>query len=178
MKGIFWKEGESFSNSMNLIAFLLVRYPEIGSVRFDPRQKTLQFSFVLTKELSAEEKLEFRKHLLLSLESISQLLEKDFCKTEINFTSCDNLNFLEVTRDVNYLSQEEIALITGVVRQFFETSLLLEQEEMIQEDDIALQEEMIDHMLEDLKDSHHEKRLLGFREEGRVLVFNRANLPK
>ena len=34
---------------------------------------------------------------------------------------------------------------------------------------------MIEHMLEDLKDSRQEKKLIGFREEGRVMVFNRAS---
>lgn len=178
MKGIFWKEGESFSNSMSLIAFLLVRYPEIGSVRFDPDQKTLQFSFVLTKAIDETDCNNFSDQLNLSLSSIAQLLGREIGLVEINFTDYQDLTFLEITRDIDSLSQEEIALIIGVVRQFFEERLLLDQEDSVQEEDEILQEEMIEHMLEDLKDSRQEKKLIGFREEGRVLVFNRANLHK
>jgi hypothetical protein len=178
MKGIFWKEGESFSNSMSLIAFLLVRYPEIGSVRFDPVLKTLQFSFVLVKSLLEEEYITFKEQLLLSLSNISQLQARDLGRIQVNYTEYDGLTFLEIMRDIESLNQEEIALIIGVVRQSFEGYLLLDQEEALQEEDEVLQEEMIEHMLEDLKDSRQEKRLIGFREEGRVLVFNRANLPK
>ncbi|TCL62094.1 hypothetical protein EDC14_102851 [Hydrogenispora ethanolica] len=178
MKGIFWKEGESFSNSMSLIAFLLVRYPEIGTVRYDPDQKTLQFSFMLIKTLDAGEFEAFKEGMALSLGAISDLQGRKQLQTEISFTECDNLTFLEILRDIDSLSQEEIGLIIGVVHQFFEGNLLLDQEEAVQDEDVLLQEEMIDHMLEDLKDSQQEKRLIGFREEGRVMVFNRANLHK
>jgi hypothetical protein len=177
MKGIFWKEGESFSNSMSLIAFLLVRYPEIGSVQFDPVRKILQFSFVLTKLLTDSELEEFKEKLLLSLSSISELHERELEQVEIQCTNDSSLTFLEIIRDIDSLSQEEISLIIGLVQQAFDGFLLLDQEEAVQDEDVILQEEMIEHMLEDLKDSRQEKRLIGFREEGRVLIFNRANLP-
>lgn len=178
MKGIFWKEGESFSNSMSLIAFLLVRYPEIGTVRFDPEQKTLQFSFILNKVLPESDFGLFKENLLLSLNAISELQERTVGLIQISFSVCDGLSFLEIQRDVDSLNQEEIALIIGVTRRYFEGDLLLDQQENLQEEDIVLQEEMIEHMLEDLKDSRQEKRLIGFREEGRVLIFNRAKLHK
>jgi hypothetical protein len=178
MKGIFWKEGESFSNSMSLIAFLLVRYPEIGSVRFDPEQKTMQFSFVLVKSLDDGDLEQFIEKLTLSLNSISQLQGREVGQLQIDCNEDGGLTFLEIIRDVDSLNQEEIALIIGIIQQFFEGSLLLDQEEAAQEEDVLLQEEMIEHMLEDLKDSRQEKKLIGFREEGRVLIFNRANLPK
>ncbi len=178
MKGIFWKEGESFSNSMSLIAFLLVRYPEIGTVRFDPDQKILQFSFILSKILTETEFEPFRENLMLSVNAISELQERNSGRIQIKFSVCDGLSFVEILRDIDSLNQEEIALIIGVVNRYFEGDLLLDQQESIQEEDMVLQEEMIEHMLEDLKDSRQEKRLIGFREEGRVLIFNRANLHK
>lgn len=178
MKGIFWKEGESFSNSMSLIAFLLVRYPEIGTVRFDPEQKTLQFSFILNKILTESEFGSFKENLLFSIDAISELQERDSGQIQINYSVCDGLSFVEIMRDIDSLNQEEIALIIGVVHRYFEGDLLLDQQENIEEEDIILQEEMIEHMLENLKESRQEKRLIGFREEGRVLIFNRANLHK
>ena len=75
----------------------------------------------------------------------------------MNFTEYDGLTFLEIMRDIESLNQEEIALIIGVVQQFFEGYLLLDQEESLQEEDEVLQEEMIEHMLEDFKDSRRKK---------------------
>lgn len=178
MKGIFWKEGEPFSNSMSLIAFLLMRYPEIGSVRFDPQEKTLQFSFVVTRSSPETELTAFRTQLLGSLRAITELQGREVGRTEVSHAIYEDLTFIEVTRGIHSLNQEEIALLIGLVQQTFGGSLLLDQDEGAQEEDILLQEEMIEHMLEDLKDSRQEKRLIGFREEGRVLVFNRASLHK
>lgn len=178
MKGIFWKEGESFSNSMSLIAFLLVRYPEIGSVRFDSGQKTLQFSFVLTKTLDDAELEQFKDRLFLSLSSMAELHQRELGRVEIQCTKDGELSFLEIIRGIDSLSQEEIALMIALIQQSFEGFLLLDPEDTAQEEDMVMQEEMIEHMLEDLKDSSQEKRLIGFREEGRVLIFNRANMPK
>lgn len=178
MKGIFWKEGEAFSNSMSLIAFLLVRYPEIGSVRFDPVQKTLQFSFVVTSYIGETQLEEFKDRLLLSLESIAELHGRELERFEIQTANDSSMTFLEIIRDIDSLSQEEITLIINLVKQTFEGALLLDPEDVVQEEDIMMQEEMIEHMLEDLKDSRQEKRLIGFREEGRVLIFNRANVQK
>jgi hypothetical protein len=109
---------------------------------------------------------------------MTQLQERELGTVEISYADYDGLTFLEINRNIESLTQEEIALITGVVHEFFDEFLILDQEDALQEEDTLLQEEMIEHMLEDLKDSRQEKRLIGFREEGRVLVFNRANLHK
>lgn len=178
MKGIFWKEGESFSNSMSLIAFLLVRYPEIGSVRLDPVQQTMHFSFILTRPLADSEIDKFKDVLILSLESLGELNQHETGQVEIQNAQDGSLTFLEISQEIASLSQEEISLTIGLVRLYFGGILLSEQEDGIQEEDMALQEEMIEHMLEDLRDSRQEKQLIGFREEGRVMVFNRANLQK
>ena len=178
MKGIFWKDGEAFSNSMSLIAFLLVRYPEIASVRFDPVQKTLQFSFVVTSNIGEAQLEEFKDNLLMSVESIVELHGRELERFEIQTAHDSSMTFLEIIRDIDSLSQEEITLMISLVKQTFESVLLLDPEDVVQEEDIMMQEEMIEHMLEDLKDSQQEKRLIGFREEGRVFIFNRANVQK
>ena len=178
MKGIFWKEGESFSNSMSLIAFLLVRYPEIGSVRLNPVQQTMHFSFILTRPLAGAEIEKFKDVLSFSLDSLGELNQHETGQVEIQSAQDGSLTFLEIIQEIASLSQEEISLTIGLVRQHFGGFLLSDQEDGIQEEDMVLQEEMIEHMLEDLRDSRQEKPLIGFREEGRVMVFNRANLPK
>ena len=46
------------------------------------------------------------------------------------------------------------------------------------EEDLLFQEEMIAHMLEELKEVPQKKELTGIREEGRVLIFNHSDPPK
>jgi len=178
VKGIFWKEGESFTNSMSLIVSLLVRYPGIATISFDPAQKALQFTFAVARLLSPPEFGSFAKTVQDSLETVADLGGRAPTLLELSLSSHDGMSFLEVKRDIDTLLPEEISVLTSLLDQHFGGELVREQDDALEEEDRALQEEMIEHMLEDLKDSRQEKKLIGFREEGRVMVFNRANIPK
>jgi len=76
-------------------------------------------------------------------------------------------------RDLDTLAQEEINLIVELFRQYFNKNLVTEDHEHLIEEDLLAQEEMIDNMLESIKDSTEDKYLFAFREEGKVLVFNK-----
>ena len=178
MKGIFWKEGESFTNSMSLIVSLLVRYPGIATVSFDPVQKSLQFTFVIARPLTPPEFKAFGQRVRDSLEMVANLNGRVPSLLELNLSSYEGMSFLEIKRDIDSLMPEEISLLTSMIDQQYERELIREQDDALEEEDRAIQEEMIEHMLEDLKDSRPEKKLIGFREEGRVMVFNRASFQK
>ena len=178
MKGIFWKEGEAFTNSMSLIVSLLVRYPGIATISLDPEQKTLQFTFIIARTLSALEYQVLTKKIRDSLEAMAMLVGREGLQIEMALSGDNGMSFLEIKRDINSLLPEEIALLTALIDCEFQGELVCDQDETLEEEDQALQEEMIERMLEDLRDSRQEKKLIGFREEGRVLVFNRASLPK
>ena len=70
-------------------------------------------------------------------------------------------------RDVDTLAQEEITLIVELFRQHLNTNLVTEDNEQLIEEDLLAQEEMIDHMLESIKDSTEDKCLFAFREKER-----------
>ncbi|MGE5529238.1 MAG: hypothetical protein ACM3X6_08870 [Patescibacteria group bacterium] len=178
MKGIFWKEGEAFTNSMNLIVSLLVRYPGIATISLDPVQKFLQFTFVVKRSLTLPEFERFSGTVTESLQAHAELNGRAPRLLDLRLSKFDDLSFLEIKRDIDSLQPEEIALLTTLIDQEFGGELVQDQEETLEEEDQAIQEEMIEHMLEDLKDSRQEKKLIGFREEGRVMVFNRAGLHK
>jgi len=178
VKGIFWKEGESFTNSMNLIVSLLVRYPMIATINYDPAQKFLGFMFVIDRPLAPEEYTSKTEKIRDSLETVANLNGRQPILIETNLSEQDGMSFLEVKRDVVTLLPEEISLLMILIEQEFAGALVKEQDETLEEEDQALQEEIIEHMLEDLKDTRPEKKLIGFREEGRVMVFNRARMHK
>ena len=178
MKGIFWKEGESFTNSMSLIVSLLVRYPGIATISFDPASKSLQFTFVVARPLTPPEFDRFVGTVKESLAVLLNLSGRMPRLCDLNLSAYDGMSFLEVRRDIDSLLPDEIALLVSLIDDEFEGELVRDQDETIGEEDQAIQEEVIEHMLEDLKDSRQEKKLIGFREEGRVMVFNRASLHK
>ena len=173
MKGVFWKEGEPFTNSMSLIVSLLIRYPEIATLKLDPQLKCFIFSFMIMRGLPPKELKSLRTEIQLSLEVFADLTQQTPTIFNISFRRSKGLTLLEVKRDSPSLSQDEIALLVSIVKKRFHEDLAKDQDDEVGEDEQYFQEEMIDHMLEDLKDTRQEKMLIGIREDGRVMIFNR-----
>jgi hypothetical protein len=175
MKGVFWKEGEAFTNSMSLIVSLMVRYPEIATLSLNPEEKSIHFTFLIAHPLTEDEFNNFKERLFLGLQVMAEIHQRAMEVCTVAHQSQDNFGFMEISRDIASITQEEISLLVNLIREVFTGDLVSDQEDSIGEEEQVFQEEMIDHMLEDLKDSRQEKRLIGIREEGRVMVFNRAD---
>ncbi len=167
------RDGERASNSVSLLISMLVRYPELATINFDPRRQTLKLTFLLTRVLSEEEFRAFQGRLLDSLAAYAWLEGLEAATTEVGLTRYGEVSVVEVTRDVRSLSQGEVSLTIDVIRGLFTSALVVDRGESVQEEELAAQEELIEQMLEDLRESRSDKNLIAFREEGRVLVFNK-----
>lgn len=164
---------ENISRSVGLLISMLVRYPEIGTINFDPQKETLKFTFLLTKLLRDTEYEGWEQRLRSSLEAYWYLDNKPVTSFAVNRSSFGKITVLELVRDVGTLTQEEIALVVAIMRDQFGPLLVADHNESLLEEDLLIQEELIEEMLEDLRDAHPQKNLIAFREEGRVLVFNK-----
>lgn len=167
------KHDTDYSDSIGLLISILVRYPEVGTINFDPKQQDLKFTFIFSRVLDEKELANFKTELVQVIETYNYLEGKEITIADVNHLFCDNFTMLEVRRDVNTLTQEEISLIIELVDRCFKQNLVADQNEYMMEEDLLMQEELIEHMLENLKSASLERNLIAFREEGRVLVFNK-----
>jgi len=126
-----------------------------------------------SKVLKDNELDNLKAKLLNSIEVYNFLEGKESSVISLSSQICDNLTIIEVQRDVKTLVQEEITLIVELFRQCFNNNLVTEGNEHFIEEEIVAQEEMIGHMLERMKGTCQDKYLFAFREEGRVLVFDK-----
>ena len=85
-----------------------------------------------------------------------------------------NITQIQITRDVATLTADEISLLIGLILQGFGENLISDRSDDLEEEDLIVQEEFIANLLADLKETVQDKRLIGFREEGRVVVFNKT----
>lgn len=171
-----WKykqKDNEVTDSIGLLISILVRYPEVGTINYDPRTQVLKFTFIFSTKLDEKEINNFNKLILEGIETYNLLEGKKATKTEVHFQFCDNFTLLEICRDVNTLTKEELSLIVELVHDYFSQDLITETNDYIMEEDLLMQEELIEHMLENLKTSTQEKNLIAFREDGRVVVFNK-----
>lgn len=164
---------DDVTDSVGLLISILVRYPEVATINFDPENQLLKFTFIYSQVLGDNELDNLKEKLMDSIEVYNLLEGKETRLVSLGHQVFDNLTLIEVQRDVDTLVQEEITLIVELFRQYLNTNLVTEENEQLIEEDLIAQEEMIEYMLESIKGSTQDKYLFAFREEGRVLVFNK-----
>lgn len=161
------------TNSVSLLISILVRYPEVASVTYNPEATILKFTFLLARPVSVRRFRQLRARLRKSLEVYSGLEGRPCPGVSISATTHGGVGVVEMGHDVHSLSREGLSLIIEVVRTQLGDLLAVEPNPSLLEEDLAVQEEVIEEMLEDLRESGQGRNLIAFREEGRVLVFNR-----
>lgn len=171
--GLLYKGKEQVTDGVGLLISLLVRYPEVASINFEPDQQIIKFKFFALKTMAGNEMALLRKQMTDSIEVFHKLRGKTVRHSAVRYQHFDNYTMIEIRRDVESLVREEIDLIITLFWQNLENSLVQDDSGNVYEEDIILQEEIIDHMLEIVKDCTVDKKLFAFREEGRVLVFNK-----
>lgn len=156
-----------------LLISILVCYPEVAAINFDPDKQMLRFTFIYSKVLSNSELGGIKTKLINSIETYNLLEHKENSVVSLDSQVYDNITIIEVHCDVNNLVHEEITLIVELFRRCFNNNLITEGYDNYIEEEIIVQEEMIGRMLERMKGANHDKYLFAFREEGRVLVFDK-----
>lgn len=160
------------SNSVGLFISILVRYPEVGTIRFDPKSQTLSFTFLLRSTDCVNDQ-RFADSVRESLEAYSAIEGTAIGTISIQTVAENGIAVLEITRDAASLSQTELALLVGLVRERFADELIIDDSDALVEEDLLEQDELIREMLADLQDGQPERNLIAFRDGGRVLVFNK-----
>lgn len=164
---------EEISDGVNLLISILVRYPEIGTIRFDQQSNSLKTTFMLSSIPNDHEFKEIRQLLIDSIAAYHMLEGLEAQHAEIELTTYDRMAMLTILRDVHTLSKGEFALLITLLRECFRERLVSESNDILLEEDLLIQEEQIDSMLENMKQQHIAQSLIGFREDGRVVVFNK-----
>lgn len=172
MKKAQAREDKEIEKGVTLLASILVRYPEVSTVNFDSEFHTLKFTFILRGTVPPEKMDAFEKRLRECLDAYSFLIEEDIPPLRVGQAECEDITILEVERDVDSLTQEELSLIVALLHEEFGDLIVAEYATHLPEEDRILQEELIENMLEDIRGATHGRNLMGYREDGRVLIFN------
>lgn len=161
------------SKGVGLLISVLVRYPELSTVNFDPLSRAIKFSFILTRPIEAPEFDRVRERICASIEAYEGFKNRTPSLVEIDKTDFGDIAVIEIRRDVETLTQEEISLVIDIVREEFGGLLAADRNDNLMEEDLLVQEEIIEEMLQDVRDCRQDKNIIAFREEGRVVVFNK-----
>ncbi|MGB9887418.1 MAG: hypothetical protein ACPLRW_10505 [Moorellales bacterium] len=166
---------DATSESVGLLISLLVRYPEVATINYEPQAHALKFTFIIREVLSSDRIRDLEVKLAQCLDAFSYLTKRGSRLVSLQASIQDRFTFLEIKRDMFSLSEEEISLLIGLLREEFGNSLVSEPSDPMLEEELLAQENLIGHMLENVKEKVSDKRLIAFREEGKVLVFANRN---
>jgi hypothetical protein len=159
-------------DSIDFFVSIMLRYPEIATVKYDPGRCRVKFTFILSEIISSLEQNKFNDILFKALETYYQLEGKKAPEIALVVTTCDKITLIEIGRDVHSLCPNEIGIMVEVFRESFGQIAVVDSN-LVVEEDLLYREEIIKHTLESLKKDQLVKRLIALREEGRVLVFNK-----
>ncbi len=152
-----------------LLISILLRYSELGTVRYFQERHAMQFTFLTTKPYDGKQ---LENSLIEALEVFHSLEKQKMLLCQINCEWADPVGEITVLRDMKTISQSEIGLIVELVRRSCGEGLYYE-DLPLGEDEMIFQEEIISHMLANMPSNAIDNNVMAVREEGRVMLFNR-----
>ncbi len=159
---------------LRLLISLLIRFPEIGSLRYLPDTRSLLLHFyVRPAEASSFDAERVETSLNRHLAAFLALTHEKAEILSTSWTQLDGVMRLTLERDLKSVSLPEISLVIGLLNDLLGTSLLVEKGPAADDEEMWFQGEMfVDGLFESLRREGPRQSLVGIREEGRVMVFN------
>ncbi|MDQ6933222.1 MAG: hypothetical protein M3160_08620 [Candidatus Eremiobacteraeota bacterium] len=159
-------------DTVSLIIALLVRFPEIASVRSFPASGSVRFSFVTASKLDRAAQTAVADLIDEHVTGFLQLGEEQPRQVSIECETDKAMTFVHLTRDLASFTKDELLMLVALLSERFGDTLVRNPaaEENADEDRLA-QEELVDYAIDSMRDPQQQKSLVGFREEKRVLVY-------
>jgi hypothetical protein len=160
------------ADTVSLVCALLVRFPELASIRSGPADRTLRLTFAARQRFDRSTQAALAEALDEHVRSFLALAKEEPTVMHVECEGDRTLSFIHVTRDLDTFSKEELELQVGFFSDRCGDSLVRSPhpDDHI-EVDPAAEDEAALYAIEALRDPAQSKSLVGFREEKRVLVY-------
>jgi len=160
------------ADTVSLVCALLVRFPELASIRSMPAEGSVRLTFALRARLDRAAQTALGETIVDHVSGYVLLAKDDVRTLRVECEVDRGTTFVHVTRDTDSFSKEELELLVAVLRDRFADVLVrnpLPEDHL--DADPAAQDEAALYAIEALRDPTQSKSLVGFREEARVLVY-------
>ena len=157
---------------IQFLASMLVCYPEISSLSYDPRRSTLTFEFIVRGDYPAAKLDAFARLLSESIETYHVVVADEEVGANIwveEITAGQKTVMFHVERDVVTLERDELTLIARLFTEHFGKALLVDEHSLqkLEEDFATVQSDLLD------QEFRFRMHMVGLRENDRVVVYNR-----
>lgn len=160
------------ADTVSLVCALLVRFPELASIRSGPTDRTLRLTFAVRQRLDRGAQSALAEAVEEHIRSFLALAKEEPAVLRVECEGDRTLTFIHVTRDFESFSKEELELQVGFFGDRCGDALVRNPHpDDHLEGDPAAEDEAALYAIEALRDPAQSKSLVGFREEKRVLVY-------
>ncbi len=159
------------SDTVNRVVALLERFPELHSVRSNPADGTLTLSFAVRDRLDGAHANALGERVGDHVRAFLGLRGEEPAKLGFAFDRDRAVTFVHVTRDAESFTREELELLVALFADAYGERLVSDADDDAAEDEPAAHDDLVDVALDALRDPTRRQRLVGFREEQRVLVY-------
>jgi hypothetical protein len=160
------------ADTVNRVVALLVRFPELHSLRSNPADASLTLTYAVDRRLDADAIRALADSIGEHVESFNALGGEPIERLTVTCEGDVDVTFVHVTRDLASFSPEELALQAAVFAERFGAALLTNPHSDLADDDEAGDaEDSVELALDALRNPAQRERLVGVREEKRVLVY-------
>lgn len=158
---------------VNLLTSVLIYYPEISKISIEPDEK-IYINYIIQKILTDEEIEKTRTLLEECLKSYHYLEKTQVECDEVKVNIEEKATFITIKRDMKTFSHGELRLINTLINEEFGELLIMDTDKIPMIDSTMLaQMDLIDMMFASLKINPVVEKMIGIREAGRVIVFNK-----
>lgn len=158
---------------VNLLTSVLIYYPEISKISIEPNEK-IYINYIIQKILTDEEIEKTRTLLEECLKSYHYLEKTQVECDEVKVNIEEKATFITIKRDMKTFSHGELRLINTLINEEFGELLIMDTDKIPMIDSTMLaQMDLIDTMFASLKINPVVEKMIGIREAGRVIVFNK-----
>ena len=160
------------ADTVSLVCALLVRFPELASIRSMPAERSVRLTFAIKSRLDKRAQAGLQDALIDHIGGYLSLAKDEADTVRVEFESDRSTTFVHVTRDTGTFSKEELELLVALFGSEFRDTLVRNPlpADHLDADPFA-QDEAALYAIEALRDPTQSKSLVGFREEARVLVY-------
>lgn len=152
-------------DSASFLANLLLHFGVFSSATLDPRTGSLRL-VLLTRSVSRPAYAGFRRRLADAIAVLHELERRPPPRLCIRRDGSARITRIEITRSLEDLTYEELALISQLSRDLL--PLVVQGEGLAAEED---QEERLRASLEQVRELRGARRYVGLREGGHVLIY-------
>ena len=158
---------------VNLLTSVLIYYPEISKISIEPDEK-IYINYIIQKILTDEEIEKTRTLLEECLKSYHYLEKTQVECDEVKVNIEEKATFITIKRDMKTFSHGELRLINTLINEEFGELLIMDTDKIPMIDSTMLaQMDLIDTMFASLKINPVVEKMIGIREAGSVIVFNK-----